>query len=126
LIDGDRNKSYGTPTQNFSNIAELWNVRFAHLLQDGKKFNASDVADAMILLKVARNIASKKRDGWVDIAGYAGCGYEAMLEEDKERERRIGEEMRSHVEIHVNTPPDANAKNIADAVADATSRRRRY
>lgn len=77
LIDGDRNVSYGTPTQNFTNIAALWNTRFAHMLKSD--FTAADVADAMILLKVARNIAGTKKDNWVDIAGYAGCGYEATL-----------------------------------------------
>ncbi len=78
LIDGDRNVTYGSPTQNFENIAELWNVRFGHLLKNGKTFTAPDVADAMILLKVARNIADPKRDNAVDIAGYAACGWETV------------------------------------------------
>ncbi len=82
LIDGDRNVSYGSPTQNFQNIAELWNTRFAHMLKDGEKFTAADVADSMILVKVARNIANQKRDNWADIAGYAGCGYEASLDDE--------------------------------------------
>lgn len=77
LIDGARNETYGTPTQNFTNIAEMWNTRFSHLLKDGAKFTPSDVADAMILLKMSRNIAGKKRDNYVDVAGYAGCGWEA-------------------------------------------------
>ena len=77
LIDGERNVTYGTPTQNFTNIGEMWTTRFRHKLKDGEEFNASDVADAMILLKVARNIAQKKRDNYVDLAGYAGCGWEA-------------------------------------------------
>lgn len=91
LIDGDRNKTYGSPTQNFTNIAELWNTRFAHLLKDGAEFDAADVADAMILLKVARNIADKKRDNFVDIAGYAGCGYEATLSEDKPEQKKFAQ-----------------------------------
>lgn len=77
LIDGDRNKTYGSPTENFTNIAELWNVRFKHMFREGEKFTASDVADAMILLKAARGIAGSTRDTYVDIAGYAGCGQEA-------------------------------------------------
>lgn len=80
MIDGDRNVSYGSPTQNFTNIADLWTTRFSHMLKDGESFTAADVADAMILVKVARNIANQKRDNWADIAGYAGCGYEATLE----------------------------------------------
>lgn len=81
LIDGDRNVSYGTPTQNFSNIAEMWTTRLRHKLAPGEAIAATDVADLMILLKVARNIAQRKRDNYADLAGYAGCGYEAMLEE---------------------------------------------
>ena len=82
LIDGDRNVTYGTPTQNFTNIADLWTTRFKHLLKDDVKFTAADVADAQVLVKVARNIAQVKRDNYVDIAGYAGCGWEAALDGD--------------------------------------------
>lgn len=121
LIDGDRNVSYGSPTQNFHNIAELWNTRFAHLLAPGKKFKASDVADAMILLKVARNIADTKRDNWADIAGYAGCGYEATLPEpepasEKPKFARGGiVTPKTDTYITINTPPDS-AQAMADAI----------
>lgn len=80
LITGDRNKSYGSPTQNFSNTADLWNVQFGHKFREGEQFTASDVAQAQILLKMARMIAGPKRDHWVDVAGYAGCGAECEVE----------------------------------------------
>ena len=80
LITGDRNISYGTPTQNFTNIAELWSVRMKHKLKDDTSIDPEDVADLMILLKVARNIANIKRDSYVDIAGYAGCGAEIIAD----------------------------------------------
>lgn len=76
LITGDRNKSYGDPMSNFSNTADLWNVQFGHKLKDSEMFTASDVAQAMMQLKMARMIAGPKRDHWVDVAGYAGCGAE--------------------------------------------------
>lgn len=76
LITDDRNKSYGSPTQNFTNTADLWNVQFGHKLKDDEFFTASDVAQAMVLLKMARMIAGPKKDHWVDVAGYAGCGAE--------------------------------------------------
>ena len=79
LITGDRNLSYGTPTQNFTNIGDMWTIYLRNKLKDGESISASDVADLMILLKMARNIAGKKRDTYTDTAGYAGCGYEAML-----------------------------------------------
>lgn len=79
LITGDRNASYGTPTQNFQNTADLLNVQFGHKLKEG--FTATDVAMIMIQLKMARLIASpNKRDNWVDLAGYAACGFETTEE----------------------------------------------
>lgn len=85
LIDGDRDKDYGSPTDNFQVIADLWTARFAHKLKDGETFTAADYADAMILAKVARNVQNAKRDNWADIAGYAGCGYETTLEQDTKK-----------------------------------------
>lgn len=80
LIDGDRNVTYGSPVQNFTNIADMWTTRLKHKMKPGEKITAVDVADLMVLLKVARNIANTKRDNFADAAGYAACGYEAMLD----------------------------------------------
>lgn len=71
-ISSDRNVQYGGPEENFSRIAALWSVIF------GVEFSTEDVAMAMIAVKMAR-YASKsgfQADTWIDIAGYAGCGYE--------------------------------------------------
>lgn len=76
LITGDRNKSYGSPTENFQNTADLWNVQFKHLLKDGAKFTAAHIAQAQIQLKMARMVAQPKRDNYLDVAGYAACGWE--------------------------------------------------
>lgn len=76
LITGDRNETYGTPTQNFTNIAAFWNVQFGHMLADGAQFTAANVAQANALQKLARMIAQPKPDNWIDLAGYAACGYE--------------------------------------------------
>lgn len=81
LIDGDRNITYGPPTQNFQNISEFLTTRLKHKLKPGERITAHDVADIMILLKLARNIAQTKRDNAVDIAGYAACGWEAHIAE---------------------------------------------
>lgn len=72
IIAGDRDAQYGGPEDNFNRIATVWTMLF------GYKFTAEDVAMAMVGLKMAR-YASKsgfQADTWVDIAGYAGCGYE--------------------------------------------------
>lgn len=72
IISGDRNKQYGSPEDNFERTAKIWSVIL------GIEISNEDVAMMMVGLKVAR-YASKsgfQGDTWIDIAGYAGCGYE--------------------------------------------------
>lgn len=70
-VCGDREKSYGSPEDNFKMIANLWST------YTGYPFTAQDVAAMMILLKIARVATGvNKDDNWVDIAGYAACGAE--------------------------------------------------
>lgn len=80
FITGDRNKTYGSPTQNFKDTAEIWSVLLGPKLKEGVKLQSGDVAMLMIALKLARMVAQPKRDNWTDIAGYAGCGYETDLD----------------------------------------------
>jgi hypothetical protein len=82
LICGDRNAAYGPPTQDFARTAALWSIIFEPLLKEGVVFDAHHVAMAMIQLKQSRLVWSpSKRDSWTDTAGYAGCGWEAAVEE---------------------------------------------
>lgn len=78
LITGDRNQTYGSPTQNFQNTADIWNALMGHKFKDGHSFTPTDVANLMIGLKLARMVAQPKRDNFVDIAGYAACGWETV------------------------------------------------
>lgn len=80
LINGDRNKTYGSPTQNFSDTAAVWSVLLRHKLVEGARIEPGEVAQLMIALKLARMTAQPKRDNWADVAGYAGCGFEVDLE----------------------------------------------
>lgn len=66
----DRADEYGDMESNFDDIAELWTVYL------GVNVERRDVANMMVLLKVARNGTPGHRDNWVDIAGYAACGAE--------------------------------------------------
>lgn len=70
-ISGERDEHYGSPEDNFGRIADYWSVYLNNTLTQ------TDVANMMILLKVARamNDASHE-DNWVDIAGYAACAGE--------------------------------------------------
>jgi len=72
IISGDRDLQYGGPEENFTRIAKIWSVIV------GTEITPEDVAMMMVGLKLAR-YASKsgfQPDTWIDIAGYAGCGFE--------------------------------------------------
>ena len=78
IIAGARDAQYGGPETNFERIGKIWSVIL------GVPVTREDVAMMMVGLKVAR-YASKsgfQPDTWVDIAGYAGCGYEVGLIEN--------------------------------------------
>ena len=64
-----REDQYGEAEDCFSLVAELWSV---HLKSGGGEIDKHDVALMMCLLKIARATTGiRKRDNYVDIAGYA-------------------------------------------------------
>lgn len=73
IITQDRNSHYGPPTQDFTRTANLWTSYL-----DGKTtIQPHDVAAMMALLKLSRIVWSpQNRDHWLDLAGYAACGWE--------------------------------------------------
>ena len=82
-VCGEREEDYGTPENNFKNIARLWNayLRAAHpdaIIVKGSSnpIKAKDVAMMMALLKIARIASGNNPDSFVDLAGYAACGGE--------------------------------------------------
>ena len=81
-VNGDRDKRYGKPEDNFQRIANYWSAYLE------EKIDSNDVAIMMILFKVARlqsNLQSNNGadlDSWVDIAGYAACGGEIGTEHE--------------------------------------------
>lgn len=81
VTQGDRQAQYGPPDQDFRRTAGMWTALFGDLLKDGASFEPFHVAQAMILLKMSRQMHQRKRDNWVDAAGYARCG--AMCDEAK-------------------------------------------
>jgi hypothetical protein len=74
ITRGSRQAQYGPPDQDFRRTAGMWSALFLSKLKDGVTFESRDVALAMILLKTSRETHQRKRDNWVDIAGYASCG----------------------------------------------------
>ena len=81
LTCGDRNNTYGPPTQDFERTAAMWNAMWGHKLREGERFDPHDVASGVIAIKLSRLVWSPgKRDNWTDIAGYAACGWESVGE----------------------------------------------
>lgn len=79
IIYDDREKTYGDPGKNLRAISNLWEMYLFErgvMSADSDSLRAEDVAQMMILLKVARLINTPThRDSLVDI-----CGYAALIE----------------------------------------------
>ena len=77
-VCSDRNKDYGDPEDNFEDIAKLWTA------YKNVPLTRTDVSVLMMLVKVARMKTSPAlKDHWVDIAGYAACGYPSSLKDNE-------------------------------------------
>lgn len=71
IINGARQGTYGEAENSFETIAQMWS---AYLKRTVTSF---DVANMMVLMKVARNSSGVyKDDNWIDICGYAALGGE--------------------------------------------------
>ena len=70
LINGDRERDYGTPAENFGRIAAGWSVI---LDQD---VSAEQVALCMAWLKIARLVHGPHEDSYVDAAAYMALAGE--------------------------------------------------
>ena len=74
LVEGDRQRDYDHPSVNFGRIAQMWSIYLK------KKVTSRDVAWLMVLMKVARDMGTPKRDNLLDAAGYVYCAD--IIEED--------------------------------------------
>lgn len=71
IINGERHGTYGDAEDSLQTIADMWS---AYL---NTEISSEDVANMMILMKVARNSSGVyKDDNWIDICGYAALGGE--------------------------------------------------
>lgn len=71
IINGERQGTYGNAEDNFANIAAFWSTYL------NREISSTDVANMMILMKVARNASGVyKDDNYIDICGYAALGGE--------------------------------------------------
>lgn len=67
ITSSERQKSYGTPDENFANTAAMWKILL------GVDVTPRQVALCMVAIKLCREVNQPKRDNLVDIAGYARC-----------------------------------------------------
>lgn len=75
IVNGARQKNYGSPENCFQTIADFWNVYWSHT--KNHVVSPKDVAAMMILMKVSRLCNDiNHEDSWIDIAGYAANGVE--------------------------------------------------
>ena len=76
VIVNERGNDYGPVKENFARITMLWNsyiqAKYGVSSLCGR-LDAGDVANMMILLKMAREMHKHKADNMDDIAGYAKC-----------------------------------------------------
>lgn len=94
LITGKRQDDYGPPIVNFQRIANLWN---AHM--ETNIFTPRKVAECMLLLKIARTVASPTEDSYVDAIGYAAIAGE-FADLEVEAERRLEEAFAEHTNLY--------------------------
>jgi len=79
ITSTDRTCQYGPATQDFARTAELLTAMLRHKLEFGAVIEPGGVACIMIGLKLSRiQWSPGKRDHWVDIAGYARCGWQCV------------------------------------------------
>lgn len=84
IIAGNRKECYGEAENSFNTIAKMWSAYLNY------NVTSEDVANMMILLKVARNASGKyKTDNWIDICGYAALGGEISFKNKENCEPTI-------------------------------------
>ena len=81
LVLGDRKRDYDSPMRNFQKIANLWSA--LGFQWKGGPVPMERVADAMILLKLARGAHTYKLDSEIDGVGYYFCKQMALKEQEE-------------------------------------------
>jgi hypothetical protein len=101
LTTGDRNVTYGPPDADFARTAGMLNSLFSHKLSS--PLLPQDVAKIVMCIKLSRSVWNEKRDNYVDLAGYAACGWECV---ELERQRLLESQGLPKEEM---VPPETDA-----------------
>jgi len=82
LVDGDRNRAHGDPTENMTRFAELLRAYFGN--RSAGSIEAVDAAAVGVLHKLSRTgFDPYHLDSWLDVMGYASIAYEIAAAENK-------------------------------------------
>lgn len=76
LTGGDRNKSYGSPHENLTFMADLVGAYIYGKYAAALPLTSEDMAWIMVMTKISRTPASQHRDNYVDAAAYAAIAGE--------------------------------------------------
>ena len=79
LTSGDRDRTYGSPINNLTDCAELWNayIRTKQRATDNLQLDAEDVAWMMVLVKMTRSFqAGYHADNYTDATAYSAIAGE--------------------------------------------------
>ena len=81
LVTSSRNDQYGPPTGDFQRSADALNA-YGYKGPGGRELQSHDIAIMIAAVKISRITWNPdNRDNWVDLAGYAACGYECAMED---------------------------------------------
>ena len=82
LVDGDRDKKHGDPTETMTRFAEL--LRAYLYNRSVESIEAVDAAAVGVLHKLSRTAFDPYHlDSWLDVMGYASIAYEIAATENK-------------------------------------------
>jgi len=83
-VTQQRNNTYGPPTQDFDRTARILTAMGFSIVDEGgnvSPISSHHVAIIQIAVKLSRLTWNPThRDSWLDVAGYAACGYECAMD----------------------------------------------
>jgi hypothetical protein len=82
-VNGDRDADYGDPVRDFERQAAMIQAYLEGVVEHRGELRIDpvDVAAIMVIVKTSRLVTNPaKKDSWLDIAGYAACGWDCAVD----------------------------------------------